>query len=436
MGDDERGKFRARYLGPDGMGKTTVIYGRTKRRPRGSDSPTDPYLPVNEEGFAQSVRMNSVEDLRKFHDFISTGLHYRLVSQCEERRLTKFEQELNERVNLIHIAAYFDSLECLVYFHRFCRHDIRSQSGNSFTALQYACYGGATECAEYLLVNGANPNEAPDRYKSNPLYLSACSGNVTIMRLLFKHGAVLTDQIRRSSSNPLEQALLGKHIECLELILEKDSSPNMTRVHGTMSPLMHAVSRGIYEAVQLLLDKGVDPNYRNERGSCAMYWALVKNKPDIVDLLISKGTKVDFIFEQQGSNAVHAACEGGNLELVKKMVSMGVPAIFRDHRGRLPTFSTLKIANKDEMIPILRFLIEDCHLDINAKDKEGNTFLSDVLVDKSRMTPALASFLLEHGLNIREPLRNRMTVYDNAMKVCSPEVKKVFSDFANKRPPS
>lgn len=385
----------------------------------------------------ECVIRNSVEDLAKCPSYLRNGLHHDLFSRFEGQQRTS-DRDLFDRdgQDLMHVAAYCDSFECLVYLHRVCNQDIHVLSRNSLTPLQYACYGGATECAEYLLVNGADPNQASDRDKSSTLYLSACSGNATIMRLLFKHGAKLTDQIRQSPRNPLGQALIGKHIECLELILEKDSSPRMTRLNGIMSPLMHAISRGMFEAVQLLLEKGADPNYRTEFGSCAMYLALINNRPDMVDLLISKGTKLDFIFERQGSNAVHAACEGGNLELVKKMVSMGVPAIFRDHQGRLPTFSTLKADDKEAIVPILRFLIEDCHLDINSKDKTGTTVLQDVLADKKSMTPDLASFLLEHGVDLRASMRNGKTAYDNAMILCSPEVKKVFVDFANKRKPS
>ena len=362
-----------------------------------------------------------------------------LPQLSDDEKFTSSEMNVMKVLNpgrgltLMHVAAFYDSLECLVYLHKTCEMDLNCQSDKAFVPLQFACAGGAVECADYLLAHGADPNEVPDMDGMSPLFLAVLSGNAKLVTLLFDSGAKFTDEMRVSSKNPLEQALKRKNIDIVEIMLSRGVSMKAVSANGRLSPLMYAIAIGLSEAVEPLLNRGVDPNYKNDQNSCALFLAFRENMPDVVQMLVDKGANVRFK-SCGGYNAVHAACQAGSLELVKKAVDLGALPMEKDDRGRLPTFATLMISkdHKDKMIPILEYLIDELHLDINAKDDNDVTLLGEVLSEKKRMTPQLAQFLLSRGANVQEVTPNGKTIWELAMDVCEPAVKNVFVAYRSK----
>ena len=356
----------------------------------------------------------------------------------DEERFTSSEMNVLKVFNpgrgltLMHVAAFYDSLECLVYLHKKRGMDINCESEKSFVPLQFACAGGALECANYLLTHGADPNNVPDVDGMSPLFLAVLSGNARLVTLLFDSGVRFTDEMRASAKNPLDQALKRKNIDIVEILLSRGVSMRAVSANGRLSPLMYAIAIGLSEAVEPLLNRGVDPNYKNDQNSCALFLAFRENMPDVVQMLVDKGANVRFR-SCGGFNAVHAACQAGSLELVKKAVELGALPMEKDDRGRLPTFATLMIDKDRKMIPILEYLIDELRLDINAKDDNDMTLLGEVLTDKKRMTPQLAQFLLSRGANVQEVTPNGKTIWELAMDVCEPAVKNVFVTYRSKK---
>jgi hypothetical protein len=82
------------------------------------------------------------------------------------------------------------------------------------------------------------------------------------------------------------------------------------------------------------------------------------------------------------------------------------------------------------MVPILTYLIDECHLDVNSKDHDRKvSFLLEVLTDRQRMTRELAEFLLSRKADVMEMAGNKRTVLELASQMCRPEVKAVFAEW-------
>jgi ankyrin repeat protein len=305
-----------------------------------------------------------------------------------------------------------------------------------YTPLHYACAGGAVEATEYLLMNGADPNKvasgANDQTSQTPLFLGAWAGEVRILEMLFDSGAVLdSDKAKNTAQSPLSQAVKGRHIDCLEVLLSRGVKPTAAKGEQ-LSPLMCAITFGLSEGVEQLLARGADPNYTNPAKSCPLWLALRMNRPDIVQLLLDKGAKVDFR-GPGGANAVHVVCQTGNLELLKKVIEHGADPRAKDDRQRTATFTTL-MADPKSIIPMLAYLVDEVKLDLNAKDERGSTLLLEVLSDSQRMTPEIAQFLLSRKVDVNATAGNGKKAFEIAMQCCSPAVKAVFTQWANKRP--
>jgi ankyrin repeat protein len=194
---------------------------------------------------------------------------------------------------------------------------------------------------------------------------------------------------------------------------------------------MQAIAIGMFEAVEPLLDRGADPNFMNAQRRCPLWLAIKSDRPDIVQLLINKGAKVDFR-GPSGTNAVHIACQTGDLELVRMVVAAGADPTAKDDRNRLPTFNVL-MAGPAKMIPILAYLIDERKLDVNAKDDQGNTLLLELTSDSERMTPQIAQFLLSRNADMNVVAPNKKRTYELVMQCCRSEVKAVFTQWANKK---
>lgn len=57
--------------------------------------------------------------------------------------------------------------------------------------------------------------------------------------------------------------------------------------------LMYAVNEGDPAGIRELLDSGVDVNFRDIDGRTALHVAACQGRPDAVELLLTKGAKVD-----------------------------------------------------------------------------------------------------------------------------------------------
>jgi hypothetical protein len=119
----------------------------------------------------------------------------------------------------VHIAAYFDCLETLLWLlHRGA--NIRSPTAASYWPLHYACGGNAPECAAYILSRDPTPGplKCPPRFTA--LRLAIWAPSDFILRLLL--GTPLDFRHRRALlSECVHAAVISRNRKCLELLLEK-----------------------------------------------------------------------------------------------------------------------------------------------------------------------------------------------------------------------
>jgi ankyrin repeat protein len=262
-----------------------------------------------------------------------------------------------------------------------------------------------------------------------PLYLAVCGGNSKVLELLFACGGTLPDDIiTKAVKSPFARAVKLKQIDCLVVLLKRGLKP----LSGgeSQSPLMNAIVLRLYDAIEPLLLHGADPNFVSATHACALFLAIKSAPLHIVELLISKNANIHFV-GPGGATALHAACQSGNLAIVKLVLNNGVDPTAMDDRQRIATFSAL-MAPPGTTIPILMYLFDELHLDINAKDKDDTTFLLEAVTDKERMTPEMADFLLKRGANMSLKGRSGRTAFEVVMEGGAPELKTVFNHYANK----
>lgn len=124
--------------------------------------------------------------------------------------------------------------------------------------------------------------------------------------------------------------------------------------HSEQELFMEAVWEGQYKSVNYFIDKGVDVNYvDSDHGFTPLMAAASENYPEIAQLLIDNGAKVDQV-HHRGWTALIEAVDEGSLEVARILIDNGATiGLHRRGNGR----SALTMAASENNLDILILLI-------------------------------------------------------------------------------
>ena len=135
---------------------------------------------------------------------------------------------------------------------------------------------------EQLLDSGV---DVEDDAKRTPLYYAAEKGYLQIAELLISHGATMD---LPGGDSPLLWACYYGHIDMVKLLIENGANVNATRLADNSTPLRSAAIWGEKkEIVELLISKGAKVNVVHRDGDTAVDRA----KPEIAEILRKHGGK-------------------------------------------------------------------------------------------------------------------------------------------------
>ncbi|CAG5103967.1 Similar to ANK1: Ankyrin-1 (Homo sapiens) [Cotesia congregata] len=134
----------------------------------------------------------------------------------------------------------------------------------------------------------------------------------------------------------------------------------------------------------------------------------LRNRKEIVKLLIKKGARVNKKYCDKSSPLLHIAIRQQHLDIVKLLVKKGANVNEPDHHNMTPMFVTIEslqmLSRESPTIDIMKFLIRK-GADIQAKDEEGCTALAlSCGLHQFRMT----RLLLKLNCNV-----NSTTIFDS-----------------------
>ena len=150
-------------------------------------------------------------------------------------------------------------------------------------------------------------------------------------------------------------AINGLTTSVKRLLSIRNITVNVKDVSG-YTPLHYAARNGHIEITRLLLQNGAEVNAKNNVGSTPLHWAAIAGHVDILHLLVENGADLE-AQANNGWRALHSASLFGNL-------------------------------------PFIQELISRYHVDINARDNDGETALR---VARARFYPTVINFLQANG---------------------------------------
>jgi ankyrin repeat protein len=293
-------------------------------------------------------------------------------------------------VALVHICAYFDSLETLIWLTRH-NADVRLPSADSYRPIHYACEGNSPECVSYILSIDPDSIRLNFRSEHSHVFLAVCIGAPMIVRMFLVRQIDFADH-RDVLSLCVHQAIQGGNFECLRLLVEYAKSAVFQC--DDRSALMTAALFGFCEAFPLLLDYGSDPHFVDFRGQTALSIACKMGNVEVVDLLMKALSRVDLRPDLTWPSAFHWACQSLNAEIVEMVMAHGCE-VYRVDRHLRQGIDYLVDQDTEIVLDIMRVVLRNGY-ELNRRTGCEHSLLFVFAVDAIRPQIEIVRFLLDH----------------------------------------
>lgn len=212
--------------------------------------------------------------------------------------------------------------------------DIRSALHNSWiSALHCAARHGKTSIIRILLDHGA-PADGDEPNRHSPLHWAAAKGHLDVITQLLDAGANINLEHPFESTTALSFASRYGHLKATELLLARGADIDAGGLHA----LPMAVVHGHVDVVEYLLDRGLPINRSygapvTRARATALQLACAKGRTDVVKLLLERGADVGLGIDRPLARAVLR----GDLGVVEMLIGKGAKIDFVDRKGRSMT---------------------------------------------------------------------------------------------------
>lgn len=180
------------------------------------------------------------------------------------------------------------------------------------------------EITRTLLTHGADVNLIGcDHGEWDALMHAANTGSLEVTKLLLDKSANVdhADQVGRSA---LVMATARGRTEIVSLLLDYNANPNVQDLSG-MSPLLIAMYQAPEKERIKCMDILLDHNAISDttmHGMSALSAAIMRDMPDVVDVLLKHNASVNGMFVN-GKSPFQLAKDGGNKRIIAAMIKAG-----------------------------------------------------------------------------------------------------------------
>jgi len=287
----------------------------------------------------------------------------------------------------------------------------------------------------------------------SPLHLAARQGHVEVAKALLDAGADVNQPVAGDKTSPMLVAIINGHFDLAKYLLDRGANPNQPQDANGATPLYAALNcqwaakalypqPRAYEQQQLsyldlmtaLLEKGADPNARltrkvwysqydfdqsgvDEAGATPFWRAAYAADVDGMRLLLKYGADPN-ITTMRTPGRVRTGDITREVRDVSPLppVPAGGPAVSALLAASGVGYGEGFAANHHRFAPggmlaAVKFLVEELHADVNAKDHDGNTAIHNAA---ARGDNEMILYLVSKGADVMQVNREGKTTADMA----------------------
>ena len=294
-----------------------------------------------------------------------------------------------------------------------------------FDSLHLAARHGTCELLTRLLAELPQPItglNSFDPLQLSPLHYAAQEGHSVALKILLENGADI-NLLNRSGDSPLWLAVHHGQAQITKILIDNGADIEISHPISGKTPLVHVCQRGYIDVAKILLDAGADLHARGNTlfSLSILNAAQAYGHIDLAIMLIDRGADVG----SRGSRSpLNAACEGGHLNLVKKLLAAGANAN-PSNNLKMPLHCAVKADRRDDRHLIVEQLLAK-GADINAQEgTTGRVCLYLAVIDND--IPML-KLLLHHGARLDIPDSHGRLPLHWATENCSKEAAQFLLD--------
>ncbi|XP_071123999.1 uncharacterized protein [Mytilus edulis] len=235
----------------------------------------------------------------------------------------------------LHVTTLLGYNELSFFFVESDKSQVNSRDNTGKTPLHLACLKGNVAVAKVLIKFNAEVNQL-DINKVTPFMLACSSGHTELIKFLLTKD-VHINAFNSFGSTPLLEACMKNNVEACSLLLENKAKVDCFNKNGD-TPLHLACQAGQTKILNLILKYSVDTciNRPNVKGYTPFYLAISNGQNEIANTIIKYGADPNYQNEN-GSTALHSACETNKFEIVKILLEQyQVEFNKKDNKGRTP----------------------------------------------------------------------------------------------------
>ncbi|XP_072016788.1 uncharacterized protein [Amphiura filiformis] len=258
------------------------------------------------------------------------------------------------------------------------------------TALHVSSFYGSSEVCELLITKGADP-DAVDKMGRTPLHYASMGGHVEICKLLLKANASkgVTDSYDKT---PLHWATCCYRSECVKLLvnaivaldaMDKDSKSALHYACDDEATRIDSIA-----ICHVLVSAGANVNVFDKHDRSPLHYASINRSLERCQLLLAKNPDIDAIDEDR-KTALHYSCDqdariATSAAICKELMDKGADPNASDKLEMTALHYAVKHKSLDKCQLLMNRKLRN--VDVNAKDKDGETALWMALGDETELT--------------------------------------------------
>ena len=339
---------------------------------------------------------------------------------------------------------------------------------NGQTAAMFAAAAGRTDVVRELVARGADLNvitpvseiiNMAERYKRE-------TGGKGTRGITGEGGR--SDVNAMGGMTALLFAAREGHLDTVQALVAAGANVNLVSANDGMSPLVSGIINGHFDVALFLLDNGANPKLATTGGLAPLYATIDAQWPErtwypppsvteektthvvLLKALLDKGAAPnarmgkklwfrtfhgDWI-QPEGATAFWLAAKANDVPAMKILVAGGANPTVRSTAGATPLSAAAgfgiepQVTNfaPDSRLAAVKYLVEECGADVNARDNQGYTPLHGAALTADH---ALINYLVAMGGDVTVKAKNVFGGVGESDKEVVGEVGDTVADMAN-----
>ncbi|XP_048250449.1 serine/threonine-protein phosphatase 6 regulatory ankyrin repeat subunit A-like [Haliotis rufescens] len=246
--------------------------------------------------------------------------------------------------------------------------DVSLVDDNRNNILHVACLGGQVDMVKYVLSQKVADINSRGQFGRTPVMMAVGAGHRQVFDLLVTQGADVS-LVDDDGDNILHVACLGGHLDMVKYVRSQKVADINGRGKFGWTPLMVAAEKGHRQVFDLLVKEGADVSLVDDNRNNILHVACLGGQVDMVKYVLSQKVADINSGGKYGRTPLMVAAEKGNRQVFDLLVSEGTDvSLLGDNRNNI-----LHVACLGGHVDMVKYVLSQKVADINSKGQYGRT---------------------------------------------------------------